>query len=363
MKYIIYLNVLILLMSSCISEEKNEEVIIGNLSKKNIQYSEESVTEFKAKIFRFKNDNSPVISGKNLIKGYKSKYFYILDRSTSAVQKYNREGKKLSSFVAKGRGPKEIENAIDFTVDENGFAYILDVGNQKILALDDQLNFKNEFSPVNSFSRLSHISARDSGFIALNNPELDMHVFEVYDIDGKKKADFGEIDKFTYGGSRDFDSIHTRIMNLAKAGFYGTDIYVMYYTRPVFEVYDGNLELIRKIEYENEHIAHRRKLYDEKLKEAQKNPNRSPSARKIQYYFLDMISNGDGQFELLTLFDENSIYVLNQKGDFVKKIKFNFDDVIEKNSPALVRYIAKTDDNEYVSQEAVSSIIIKLKPL
>lgn len=343
---------------SCTAETGNDdfENVISNVLE--IDVAEIPEIFYAAESFQFA-DEPPPLSGQILIRTTEN-YIYILDKTTKAVYLYDIHGEQISIYSKPGRGPEELFSPVDMTVDKDRNVYILDLATNKVVILDSDLKFVHEFVPADGLRRFSKISAKDPDFIAINNPVLNGSVFDVYDLKGTLQRSFGEVENFDFQKSAQYDPVFTQIQNTANLIFDGDFIYVMYYTRPLLEVYNANLDLVHKVKYNSELISLRREIYANRLKERL---NESEGrGRPFQYYFLDMTLNDNGLIGLYTIFDEHTIYYVNSEGEVQKKVKFNVEELAGSDETVFIRHVSPIGVNQYIGYEIFTGRIVHLKP-
>ena len=117
------------------------------------------------------------------------------DRQLSNLIVLNKEGNLLKT-VREGRGPGEIQDAYEFTVDQKGNVYTYDQGNDKILVFDRTIDLLKEVIPAN-YESTSLIKAYPvyenewifemNSFEFLRNEEKEREKFLIkYDLEAEK---------------------------------------------------------------------------------------------------------------------------------------------------------------------------------
>ena len=70
---------------------------------------------------------------------------YLLDIPRNAILKFRREGEKLATFASYGAGDGQLDEAQDLIVDEEGYVYVADAGNHRIVVFDGDGSFRFAF--------------------------------------------------------------------------------------------------------------------------------------------------------------------------------------------------------------------------
>ena len=167
--------------------------------------------EFVQKIgdFDTEDDNYLLFHPKDVARD-KSGNIYVLDAGNYRIQKYDSNGKFISTFGRKGEGPGEIMTPVSIEIDSNDKLHLADLGNNRIQVynLDGKAaeQFKSK-TPIFNFHLLA------SGNIIVNRTqskaaaasteeelkellEMELYLLEIYDKSGNLLLEFGKEKKY-----------------------------------------------------------------------------------------------------------------------------------------------------------------------
>ena len=127
---------LIILLSSCVEEQNNENKF-GNFSMIPTEYSIEIPDSFSESFIGGIRDMTTDLQG-NL---------YLVDHESMDVKKFDREGEMTNVFgLGKGSGPGEFENPISVAVDSSGNVYVADMSSKRINIFNSENEVINQFT-------------------------------------------------------------------------------------------------------------------------------------------------------------------------------------------------------------------------
>lgn len=76
--------------------------------------------------------------------------FYVLDQTASAIQAYDRDGRFLGAFASFGNGDGEISRGGELTCDADGWIYVTDRYQGRVLVFDESWAFAGNVDPQRS---------------------------------------------------------------------------------------------------------------------------------------------------------------------------------------------------------------------
>lgn len=133
---LILISGLIILFSSCVEEQNNENKF-GEFSLIPTEYSIEIPDSFSENFIGGIRDMTTDLGG-NL---------YLVDHQSMDVKKFDREGEMTNVFgLGKGSGPGEFENPISVAVDSSGNVYVADMSSNRINIFNSENEAINQFT-------------------------------------------------------------------------------------------------------------------------------------------------------------------------------------------------------------------------
>lgn len=84
-------------------------------------------------------------------------YIFILDRDLKRLYCFDKNGKHIRRIGSVGNGPGELTRISAFTVDDDGYIYVLDGSKNKVYVYNLEGVFKHSFSIENIGGRSGHI--------------------------------------------------------------------------------------------------------------------------------------------------------------------------------------------------------------
>lgn len=113
---------------------------------------------------------------------------YVLDWKSFRIQKFDRMGNFLKSFVIKkGQGPQEVSRFPKMAVTPEGIISILDSGVNKIFVLNEKGEFLRSFKAGFQVSGIAPYSPENIALLGLKENKI----LHVYDLEGNHLLSFG----------------------------------------------------------------------------------------------------------------------------------------------------------------------------
>ncbi|UCH96952.1 MAG: hypothetical protein JSV88_08910 [Candidatus Aminicenantes bacterium] len=235
---------------------------------------------------------------------------YVLDSRNHRIVAI-KDNKPLKQIGMIGNKKGELYYPSSLFIDGNSFFYVLDRGNRRVQIMDSKGNYKGDIPE----RPLAFGMAVDSkGLILLSQPKLKK-LITVYDIKGKRLAQFGELlnPSEIYGDAyKKYDNDYKLSMNRIYLTIgEKDDIWVVFYHMPLICRYDNEGNLVYKKIIDIEGI--------DKLKEAVWNTSSHPEYLSLGMdgFTLTMVINDivyEGKSKkVYVLLGDNQILVLNSK--------------------------------------------------
>jgi len=176
---------------------------------------------------------------------------YILDTGNHRIQKFDPDGKFITSIGRKGQGPGEFQYPISLDVDSEGYLYISDSGNQRIQILNPDGTdhktiqmVKEAVGPI-KIAKLGHMIMGTGGFVSISPGAMDEDeslpkLLKVLNLEGEIQKEFGE--------KKDYNNF---LMNRAGNRFHFTvdrdnNIYISFDNQNRIEKYSPEGEILWK---------------------------------------------------------------------------------------------------------------------
>jgi len=194
------------------------------------------VLEGKDENYWFYKPNGVVVDKENNI--------YILDEGNFRIQKFDKNGKYLSTIGRRGQGPGEFESPLSLQMDSEENLYVGDYRKKCVLVLTKD---GKEIKRIMLHANLDHFRLTQEGNIIIPTPTgkilqsediaKDIRLISLYDMDGNFIREFGEFKDY---GNNDITFDGNRFeLNLDKHD----NIYVAFVAQNKIEKYsyEGNL--------------------------------------------------------------------------------------------------------------------------
>ncbi|MFC1476863.1 NHL repeat-containing protein [candidate division KSB1 bacterium] len=123
---------------------------------------------------------------------------YILDAGNFRIQKFDKDGKYITTIGSEGQGPGELMNPAGMCIDEENRIFVTDIENNRVQIYSTDGNDISSF-PMNRSIRILR-NLPDGSFVTNANyiPEPEFqdepgHLMEIIDTDGNSIREFGSI--------------------------------------------------------------------------------------------------------------------------------------------------------------------------
>ncbi len=133
---------------------------------------------------------------------------YILDSGNHRIQKFDSNGKYISTIGRKGQGPGEFNSPIGIRLDSKEFIYVLDQGNHRIQVFSTKDKYLKSFSNP-TFSPTFGLVGDDrillnTGLSNSSNDQFNQNIFGLFSHEGNILKAFGKAKEIEH------DDLHLR---------------------------------------------------------------------------------------------------------------------------------------------------------
>jgi hypothetical protein len=209
-------------------KQDNESMVITGVNYIPLETSEQCLISYLSKVLYF--DNKFYISN-----FYKEKAIFV----------FARDGKFLNKIGREGRGPMELEDPVDFDIDEKGHVYIYDNSDKKIIVYTSQGDKLNEFDVPLRFFEFFFIG-NGKGFFRNGHKDELLIPLGMFDAGNNSNSTILAPRK----GFDDFSIVSFSERYFFKSA--GTVLYNQRFTGKIFRLSkDGTAKEVVRIEPEN----------------------------------------------------------------------------------------------------------------
>lgn len=246
---------------------------------------------------------------------------YILDSGEKRIMVYAPDGTFLMQIGREGRGPGEIlGNNPVLTIDRNNILYLIDDALNRVTLYSTNGDVIHSFNFRGSFIASAAVNRR--GEIALVTPATNKPLVTLYNRNGEIVSTIGKTESIGNIWFPDKPTAVTTInLNQGNIAFNsGDELFLVFKSRPVFQLYSGEGVLLNEHVIESAEIDSLSELERREYESMKERVGRIPDIVIPITYFSGLNLVSDDSF-LIYLPHRKLLYKINRRGEILRSYR------------------------------------------